>query len=146
MEDGSLIFQLGAQLDGVGQVSVVAQSHGAAAMPHDHGLGIGAGAAACGGIPDMAGRHPCAGVGKAGQNRRGKDLVDQTQIPVAVDHTVVVDGDAAALLPAVLQRVQSRVRGCGHILCSCAVIDAEHAAFFVKRICKIRHYSSSISF
>ena len=42
VEDGSLVFQLAAQLDGIGQVAVVAQCHGAAAVPDDHGLCIGA--------------------------------------------------------------------------------------------------------
>ena len=60
-------------------------------------------------------------------------------IPVAGDDAVVVDGDAATLLTAMLQSVQGRV-GCGcHILGPGTVIDAEHTALLVQRICKIRH-------
>ena len=43
MEDSTFIFQLAAQLDGIGQVAVVAQCHGAAAMAHDpSGLSLSA--------------------------------------------------------------------------------------------------------
>ncbi len=57
MEDGTLVLQLTAQLDGIGQVAVVAEGHGAAAMPHDHGLGVGPHTAAGGGVAHMAGSH-----------------------------------------------------------------------------------------
>ena len=106
VEDGALVFQLAAQLHGVGQVAVVAQRHGAAAMPDDHGLGVGADAGAGGGVAHMAGGHVCRGGGQACQHLRGEHLVYKTQIPVAGDHAVIVDGNTAALLPAVLQRIQ----------------------------------------
>lgn len=57
MEDGTFIFQLAAQLDGVGQVAVVAQCHGAAAVPDDHGLCIGPHTAACRGVAHVTGSH-----------------------------------------------------------------------------------------
>ena len=106
MEDGALVFQLAAQLHSVGQVAVVAQCHGAAAVPDDHGLGVGADACAGGGVAHMTGSHVCCGGRKACQHLRGEHLVYKAQIPVAGDHAVIVDGNTAALLPAVLQRIQ----------------------------------------
>ena len=83
VEDGTLVFQLTSQLNGIGQVAVVAQGHGAAAVPHDHGLSIGPDAAAGGGVAHMAGGHVRVGVGQAAQHRRGEHLVHKAQIPVA---------------------------------------------------------------
>lgn len=42
MENGAVQLQLLPQFGSVGQVAVVAQCHGAAAVPDDHGLGVGA--------------------------------------------------------------------------------------------------------
>ena len=70
MEDGTFIFQLAAQLDGVGQVAVVAQCHGAAAVPDDHGLCIGAHTAACRGVAHVTGSHVRIGVCQTCQHRR----------------------------------------------------------------------------
>ena len=139
VEDGTLVFQLAAKLQRVGQVAVVAQGHRAPAMPDDHGLGVGPHPAAGRGIADMARCHVGRGGGKTAQHGRGEHLVHQAEIPVAGDDAIVVDGDAAALLAAMLQSVQGRV-GCGcHILGPGTVIDAEHTALFMQRICKIRH-------
>ena len=146
VEDSALVFQLAAKLQSVRQVAVVAEGHGAPAMPDDHGLGVGPDAAAGGGVADMAGGHMGRGLCQRSQHRRGEHLIDKAEVPVAVDDAVIVHGDAAALLPTVLQSVQGRVSGSRHILRACTVIDAENAALFVKRVCKIRHYSSSISF
>ena len=146
MEDGTLVFQLAAQLQSVGQIAVVAEGHSTPAMADDHGLGVGPDAAAGGSVADMAGGHMGRGLCQRAQHRRGEHLIDKAEVPVAVDDAVVVHGDAAALLSAMLQRVQGRVGGSGHILGAGTVIDAENAALFVKRVCKIRHYSSSISF
>ena len=106
MEDRALVFQLAAQLHGIGQVAVVAQRHGAAAMTDDHGLGVGADAGARSGVAHMTGSHVCRGSGQTCQHLRGEHLVYKAQIPVAGDHAVIVDGNTAALLPAVLQRIQ----------------------------------------
>ncbi len=132
MEDGPLIFQLAAELQCIGQVAVVAQGHGAPAMPDDHGLSIGPHPAAGSGIPDMAGSHVggrlCREASTAGVNTSSRP------IPVALNDAIVVDGDAAALLAAVLQRVQGGVSGSGHVLRPGPVIDAKNAALFVKRM------------
>ncbi len=142
MEDGTFIFQLAAQLDGVGQVAVVAQCHGAAAMAHDHGLCVGPHAAACRGVAHVTGSHVRIGVCQTCQHRRGEHLVHKAEVAVAVDHAIIVHGDAAALLTTVLQGIQSRVGRSGHILGTGTVVNAENAAFFVQRICKIRHWFS----
>ena len=91
------------------------------------------------GTEDVAGGHVGCRAGNTGQHRRGEHLVHKAEVPVAGDNAVLVHCDAAALLPAVLQRVQRRVGGSRHILGARAVIDAKNAALFVKRICKIRH-------
>ncbi len=106
MEDGSFVFQLAAKLQRIGQVAVMAEGHGAPAMPDDHRLGIGPDAAAGGGIADMSGSHMGRGLCQRGQHRRGEHLIDKTQIAVAGDDAVVIHSDAAALLPAVLQSVE----------------------------------------
>ena len=139
VEDRALVFQLTAKLQRVGQVAVVAQGHRAAAMADDHRLGVGPHPAASRGIPDVAGGHVGRGTGQACQHRRGEHLVHKAKVAVATDHAVIVDRDAAALLTTVLQRVQCRVGGSGHIFRSGTVIDSKNAALFVKRICKIRH-------
>ena len=66
------------------------------------------------------------------QHVAGKDLVDQTNVLVAVNHAVVVDGDAAALLSAVLQGVEGVVGGGHHAGFSVLEIDAEYAALLVQ--------------
>ena len=62
VEDGTLVFQLAAQFNGIGQVAVVAQCHGATAMAHDHGLCIGTHTAASRGVAHMTGGHVRIGV------------------------------------------------------------------------------------
>ena len=93
----------------------------------------------------MAGGHPGLGPADGIHHLRGKDLVHKAEVPVAGDHPVVVDGHAAALLAAVLQSVQGRVDGQGHILGAGLVVDTENAALFVERVGKIRHANSFVS-
>ena len=57
-------------------------------------------------------------------------LVDKPDILMRRKHAVLVDNDAAALLPAVLERVETVVNGRRYILVS-AGVDAEYAAFLV---------------
>ena len=99
MEDGALVLQLTAQLQGIGQVAVVAEGHGAPAMPDDHRLGVGPHPAAYRGIADMARCHVGRGGGKTAQHGGGEHLVHQAEVAVALDDTVIVDRNAAALLP-----------------------------------------------
>ena len=145
VEDGTLVFQLTSQLNGVGQVAVVAQGHGAPAMPDDHGLSIGPHPAAGSGIPDMAGSHVGGRLCQRGQHRRGEHLVDKAEIPVADNDAVVVDGNAAALLSPVLQSEQPVVNRSSHIV-SVKIIHAEDSTFFVQAIILIVfHYITHIA-
>ena len=89
MEDGTLVFQLAAQLQSVGQIAVVAEGHGTPAMADDHGLGVGPDAAAGGSVADMAGGHVGRGLCQRAQHRRGEHFVDKAEVPVA---TVALNG------------------------------------------------------
>ena len=82
----------------------------------------------------MATGHVRIGVGKACQHRRGEYLVHKAEVAVADNDAVIVHSDAAALLTTVLQSIQGRVGGSGHILGTGTVIDAENTAFFVQWI------------
>ena len=94
-----------------------------------HGLTVPPLIAAGRAVARMADRH--GAVRKAGQDLRRKDLSDQPEILVRREHAVIIDRDAGALLPAVLQRKQPAV---GQM---CKVLrlrshDAEYAAFFMQ--------------
>ena len=134
VEDGTLVFQLAAQFNGIGQIAVVAPGHGAAAVPDDHGLCIGPHAAACRSVAHVTGGHVRIGVCQTCQHCRGEHLVHKAEVAVADNDAVIVHSDAAALLTTVLQSIQGRVGGSGHILGTGTVIDAENTAFFVQRI------------
>ena len=121
------------------------EGHGAPAVPDDHGLGVGPHPAAGGGVADMAGGHVSLGLAHIGHHLRGKDFVHQTEVPVAGDDAVLVDGHAAALLAAVLQSVQGGIDRHGHILGAGLIVDTKNAALLVKRVGKIRHACSFVS-
>ena len=131
VEDRTVHFQLVAQLGGIGQVAVVADGHSALAVVQNHGLGVGAGALAAGGIAHMAGGH-LGILRQVSQHARGKYLADQAKIAVAGQHTVHVQGNAAAFLAAVLQGIQRAVHGADHVGFAGGIIDTEHAAFFMQ--------------
>ena len=131
VEDGTAHLQLAAQLGSVDQVAVVADGHGALAVVQDHGLGVGAAALACGGITHMAGGH-LGVMGQIFQHALGKDFAHKTQVAVAGQHAVHVQGDAAAFLAAVLQGVQGAVHRADHVGLAGLVINTEYAAFFVQ--------------
>ena len=98
--------------------------------------------AAGGGVPHMAGGHVGLRLAHRGHHLGGEHLVHQTQVPVAGDDAVLVDGHAAALLAPVLQGIQGRIHGHGHILGAGFVVDAEDTALLVERVSKIRHSDS----
>ena len=56
---------------------------------------------------------------------------DQTQIPVAADDAVVIDGDAAAFLAPVLQGIQGQISGCDHIQVV-VIVNTKNATFLVE--------------
>ena len=130
-EYGAVELQLGAQLAGVGEVAVVRQGHAALDVADDYGLGVLAGASAGGAVAAVADGHLAGG--QLAHDVLGEHLVDQADVLVAGDDAVVVDGDAAALLAAVLQRVERAV-GHGHDVLARAGNDAEHAALLVQLV------------
>ena len=92
----------------------------------------------------MAHRH-FAAFGQAVHHLRGKHFVYQAKIPIACDHTVHIDGNAAAFLPAVLQSIQRIVNGAGHVGFAGMVINAEYAALFMQAVIDLVHtFSFSI--
>ncbi len=132
VEDAAGKLQLLPQLGGVHQVAVVGHRHGALDVVNDHGLGVGPAAGAGGGVPDMAHSHlPLA---QGGQDVLGEDLAHQPQVLMVADDPVIADGDAAALLPPVLEGVEGQVGGNRHILFFTFIIDAKEAAFFMDGI------------
>ena len=75
--------------------------------------------------------HRHGSVGKPGQNIPTENVADLAQIPVGGEDAVVIDNDAAALLPAMLKGVQAivcRVRHIFRFRCK----HAENAALFMK--------------
>ena len=82
----------------------------------------------------MARCHVGRGGGKTAQHGRGEHLVHQAEVAVALDDTVIVDRNAAALLPAVLQRVQCAVDGADHIGRAGFIVDTKDAALLVQAL------------
>ena len=76
----------------------------------------------------MADRHSSAR--QSGKRFMGKHLAHETEILVGTKQPVVIDNNAAAFLPAVLQRVQSVV-GKRRNVCFFRCKNAEHAALFM---------------
>ena len=71
----------------------------------------------------------------------GENLRHQAVVLVALDQAVVAHRDAAAHLAAVLQGVQRKIGGSGHVLVVPLGIDAEYAALLVQ-LAKLLHVSS----
>ncbi len=101
MEDGTAHFQLTAQLGGVDKVAVVAHRHCALAVVQNHGLGVVAHPLAGGGVAHVAGGH-FGTAGQVFQHPLGEYLAHKAQIPVAGQHAVHVQRDAAAFLTPML--------------------------------------------
>ena len=129
LEYRSLLLQLLAEQRRVGHIPVVGNDQAALDVIHAKGLNVAPVVAAGGGIARMAdGNAPL----HPGEDLLVKDLVHQSQILVKADQVAVVDGDAAGLLPAVLQGIQCVINASGSIDgFGIPVEDAEHAAFFV---------------
>ena len=139
VEDRASQLQLLAQLPGVNEVAVMAQSQGALEVIDQQGLGIAAALGAGGAVAAVA--HGHAALMELFQHITGKNLVDQTHVLVAVDHAVVVDGDAAALLPAMLQGVEGVVGGGHHAGFSVLEVDTEYAAFLMQLVKRVHAHS-----
>jgi hypothetical protein len=99
--------QLIAQGQEVGQVAVVGDGHAAALKVGEHRLAVAQEAAAGGGIAGVADRR---GAGQAMDEIRspGKGVADVAQVALGVKALTVEGGDAAGLLPAMLQGVQAQ--------------------------------------
>ena len=139
VEDRALEFQFFAQLAGVDEVAVMAQGQSTFEVVDEHGLSVAAILGAGGAVAAVT--HGHAALVQLFQHVAGKDLVDQTNVLVAVNHAVVVDGDAAALLSAVLQGVKGVVGGGHHAGFSVLEIDAEYAALLVQLVKRMHAHS-----
>ena len=139
-EDGALELELLAQLAGVGEVAVVREGHAALYVAYDDGLGVLARAPAGGAVAAVAYGHLPAR--EAAHDVLGEDVVHKAHVLVAGYHAVVVYRDAAALLAAVLQRVEGAVGHGDDVLVLGAGDDAEDAALLVQLIEELRFHSS----
>ena len=127
LENGPLVLESCAQLVRMGQIAVVGQGQGSLDIPQRQRLGVLPAGPARGGIAHMAHRH---GPVQPVQDRLVKHLPHQSRVLV-IGHLPVIDGgDAAGLLPPVLEGVQTIIGGAGAV--SGWVIDAEHAALLMK--------------
>ena len=126
---GAFHLKGGAQLGGVGQSAVVRQRHAALDVVDHQRLGVEAGVGAHGAVAHV--RHGHLSRAQRVQGFGGEDVADQPRALVAVDDAVVVDGDAAALLAAMLQGVESIIAQRGDVQ-PIAAVNAEHAAFLMQ--------------
>ena len=143
VEDGTAHLQLTAQLGGVDQVAVVAYGHGTLAVMQNHRLRVGTAALACGGVTHVAGGHLGA-AGQVLQHALGEHLAHQPQVAVAGKHTVHVQGDAAAFLPAMLQGVQRTVHGTDHIGRAGLIVHAKDTALLVQALAELGNFAHSM--
>ena len=127
MENGPLILKLLPQLVHPYQVSVVDHRQGALHIFDGQGLGVLPLPGPGGGIAHMAHGHgpiqPLKGLFV-------KHLADQAHILIKGLLPVVDGGDAAGLLPPVLQGIQPVIGGLG--AAPRRIIDTEHAALLVQ--------------
>ena len=122
-----LLAQLVAEGGRVGQVAVVGQrDRPAAGVLHDR-LGVAPDGRAGGRVARVADRHPA---GQRRQLRLVEHLVDEAHVLHRHHPAAVGDGDARALLAAVLQRVEAEVGEPCDVAVGGAdrVVDAEDAA------------------
>ena len=73
-----------------------------------------------------------APLGQLAEHVLREDLADEARVRVAGDDAVVVHGDAAALLAAVLQGVERVVRDAQDVRALFPHVDAEYAALLVQ--------------
>ena len=138
VENRALQLEFPTQLQGVGQITVMSQSHGSFHMAHHQRLGVADVDVAGCGIPDMP--HGDTSPAQLFQHLSGEHLWHQPHRPVRAENPILVDGDATALLSPVLQRVKGEIGGLGHVG-NDGIIYAENAAFLMNRI---NHAHSSL--
>ena len=137
VEDGAGEFELVAQQVGVAQVAVVRERHLPLLVIDGERLAVASACRACRAVAYMTDGN--LALGEAGKNLAGKDIVDESEILVRGKDAVIVHGDAAALLPAVLQRVKGVV-GHRRDVRRLGRKYAEYTAFFM-----YAHSSSSLT-
>ena len=119
VEDRALGLQLIPQLGCVGQCAVTRQGHRALVMIDQQRLGVGAALHIRRRIAAMAKGH--VAFLDLLQHIAGEDLRHQTVLAVLLHHTIRVDAHTAAILAAVLQRVERMVGVRHHALAILAV-------------------------
>ena len=128
MEDRALQLELTAELRRVRQVAVVRHRHCALDVSDLYRLTVRPRAAAGRAVPDMPDSYRA--LAERRQCLMIEHLVDKPDILMRREHAVLVDDDAAALLPAVLEGVETVIDGRRYILIASGV-NAEYAAFLV---------------
>ena len=109
----------------------------------NHRLRVGTAALACGGVTHVAGGHLGA-AGQVLQHALGEHLAHQPQVAVAGKHTVHVQGNAAAFLPAMLQGVQCAVYGTDHIGRAGLIVHAKDTALLVQALAELGNFAHSM--
>lgn len=128
VEDCTREFELIAQDIGVAEVAVVCERQLALLVIDGERLTVAAARRSRRAVAHMTDGHRA--LGEAREDFARKDVVDESEILVRGKDAVVVHGDAAALLAAVLQRVESVIRHRGDV-CRLGGKCAEYAAFFM---------------
>ncbi len=119
-----------AQLGGIGQVAVMGQRHRPFDMADDKRLCVRAHGRTRGGVATV--RHTHIAARHRFQRRLGEYFAHKPQFTALIEDAVVVHGNAAALLSAVLQRVQTVIGGGHYIQIIFTAEHAEYAAFLMQ--------------
>ena len=134
LKNGSRIFQLPAKLRRVHQISVMRKPQRSLHVVQHQRLRVFSGAASRRGIPHVS--HADIPLQPADVLRM-KDLVDQSHVLYGSDLSLrpggIAHGDAAALLPSVLQGEKPVINRPRHIF-SVKIVHAEDAAFFLQSV------------
>ena len=131
------MLQFMPELIGIAQVSIVCNRQCSFDVAHDKRLGILPDARARGGIPHMADSDLAL---QLPQDLIIEGLRHQSHILITGNDPLVVYGNAAALLPSVLESQEPVVCSICRIQCAIHRIDAEYAALLMWfRIIKL-HY------
>ena len=129
MEERAFRLKLSAQFVGVEDGAVMRDRERSFDVGNEKRLGVFAGVAADGGIADVSQRNAA---GHGGEVCVGKDVRDKTEILFAGDDPVLIDGDTAGFLTAVLEGEKPVVNGFCDVGSVFGGIVTEHAAFFFK--------------
>ncbi len=125
------------QLKGIYQITVMRQCQPALDMVNYNRLCVQPVPCSCRTIAGMAQRHiPLA---KLRHNLRRKYIVYQTVILMVMEQPIIIDYNAAAFLPSVLQSEQAVISCCRHSSFAFP-INAEYTAFFMKFV----HFRTSL--